>query len=90
MPFFFIVERPTESGAAQGCQGPYDTAALAEKSRAQMIEDDPFPGAVFHEVQEQPLSWYLARPVPQTTISQDDGSLLEIWTDGSQRIIPAE
>lgn len=90
MPFFFCVTYPSDPAGVEGCYGPLETAEEAQESRARLIEDEPFPGAVVHEVQEQPLSWYLVRPVPQTTISQDDGSLLEIWTDGSQRIIPAE
>lgn len=90
MPMFFTVTPPPESNETQSILGPFSSTIEAENSRNAMIADGLGETATIGEIFEETLSWFLARPKPQTSIPQDDGSTLEIWTDGSQRIIPAQ
>jgi hypothetical protein len=53
-----------------------------------MLSDGVPHGTTVSEVFQESLSWFMNRPRPQTHIPQQDGSTLEIWTDGSQRILP--
>ena len=87
MPHFVIVTPPEGSQATEAILGPFESLASAELSRAAMLADGMPEGTVIGEAFEESLSWHRARPKPQTTIPQDDGSILEIWTDGSQRIL---
>lgn len=90
MPYFVLVTPPEGSIETEACVGPFSSLQEAEACRQNIVDDGPPEGTVVSEVQEQSLTWFRSRPVPQTTIPQEDGSTLEIWTDGSQRIIPAE
>jgi len=68
--------------------GPFPTADEAEACRTRVVDDKPdhVVGDVFSESQD-----YLnTLPRPQMSITLSDGSTQELWTDGTDRIIPAE
>lgn len=88
MPHFFTVTPPPGSVTTEACLGPFSTTEEAERSRTAMLSDGVPHGTTVSEVFQESLSWFMNRPRPQTHIPQQDGSTLEIWTDGSQRILP--
>ena len=85
MPYYFKSTSPEEREAVYG---PFELLEEAETCRNAVLADraDHTTEEIFMEDE----GYLESIPRPQSTITLEDGSFQELWTDGTSRVIPAE
>jgi hypothetical protein len=85
MPLFFEATPPEGDKITYG---PFETGADLDLSRDAVIEDRPdwTIGDAFTEN----ANYIRTLPRPYAQVPQNDGTTLELWTDGTEKTIPAE
>jgi len=85
MPHFFEVTPPEGDTYTLG---PFTSSVEAEACRTAVMTDKPdhTVGEEFSEDQ----NYLNTLPRPIATMPQHDGSTIELWSDGTEKTIPAE
>lgn len=85
MPLYFKAT-PPEGGEV--LYGPFSTGLELDACRDAIISDRPdwTVGDAFTEA----ANYRRTLPRPYARVPQNDGTTLEMWTDGSSKTIPAE
>ena len=66
-------------------QGPFQTEAEAQIAADVCIES--CPEDTIESIYEAGQDGWLNCPRPCANVSRPDGSIMEVWTDGSQRLL---
>lgn len=85
MPLFFEVTSPT---GVKNTYGPFIADEDTTRCRDAFIEDHP-DWVVGEPFTEGP-NYINDLPRPYATLPMKDGSVQELWTDGTTKTIPAE